>query len=127
MAENVTARTDREHREALDQVVDHGHADSRSEAIRQTSQAELARMGYLNGTLMDTPLRKTVREFARLFIYGGFAWLGLTVMLSLSLRLGGVWMLAIGFVLLGLDQLLARVEPGVTDRLNGLVPWGQTA
>lgn len=127
MAENVTARTDREHREALDQVVDHGHADSRSEAIRQTSQAELARMGYLNGTLMDTPLRKTVREFARLFIYGGFAWLGLTVMLSLSLRLGGVWMLAVGFVLLGLDQLLARVEPTVTDRLNGLVRRGEPA
>lgn len=127
MAENVTARTDKDHREALDQLVEHGYADSRSEAIRQTSQAELARMGYLNGTQMDTPLRKTVREFARVFVYGGFAWLGLTVMLSLSLRLGGVWMLAVGFVLLGIDQLLGRVEPRITDRLNGLFSRGEPA
>jgi len=127
MARNVTARTDSEHREALDKLVEHGHADSRSEAIRQTSQAELARMGYLNGTDMDTPLRKTVREMARLFVYVGFAWMGFAVLWSVEVRLGGVFLILVGMGCLGVDQLLAKIEPRVTDRLHGLVSRGETA
>lgn len=120
MAKNVTARTDQEHREALDKYVDHGYADSRSEAVRQTSQAELARKGYLNGTELDTPLRQTFREFARMFAYSGFAWLGISVLWAVQLRLGGIFLLFMGMVMFGVDQLLAKVEPRVTDRLNGL-------
>lgn len=121
MAENVTARTDQEHREALDQYVRDGHADSRSEAVRQTSQAELARIGYLNGTELDTPLRQTVREFARIFCYAGFAWFGFAVLWSVEVRLGGVFLILMGAILLGVDRALAKVEPKVTDRLTALV------
>jgi hypothetical protein len=127
MAQNVTARTDKEHREALDHYVEHGHADSRSEAVRQTSQAELARMGYLNGATMDTSLRQTVREFARLFSYGGIFWFGFTILWSVEIRLAGVFLLCVGLVLFGVDQLLAKVEPRVTDRINRLFSRGETA
>lgn len=127
MAKQVTVRTDKDHREALDLMQEYGEADSRAEAMRASSQAELARRGYLNGSDMDTPLRKTFREFARLFSYGGFAWLGFTVMWSLEFRLAGVWLLTVGLVLFGVDRGLARVEPRVTDRINGLLTRSETA
>jgi hypothetical protein len=127
MAKTTSARTDKEHREALERLVEYGDADSPSEALRQTSQAELARRGYLNGTSMDTPLRQTVRELGRFFAYGGILWMLFTVMWSAPVRLAGAALLALGLVLFGVDQALARVEPGVTDRLSRLNPWGEAA
>lgn len=121
MAKTIGARADKEHREALERLVEHGDADSQSEALRQTSQAELARRGYLNGTQLDTPLRQTFREFSRLFVYGGFAWLGISVLWAVQIRLGGVFMLAIGLLMYAIDQSLGTVEPAVTDRLTGLL------
>jgi len=121
MAQNIAARADKDHREALDDMVEDGHADSRSEALRQTSQASLARMGYLNGTTKDTTLRQTVREFARLFVYGGFAWFAFTVLWSVEVRLAGMVLVTFGVALLGADRLLAQVEPSVTKRLHGLL------
>jgi len=127
MAQNVTARTDQSHRDALDAYVSDGEADSRSEALRETSTAELARMGYMNGTTKDTTLRKLFREFARVFSYGGFAWLGLTVMMDLALRLAGVWLLAVGLVLFGIDRGLARLEPRVSNGIKGIFIQGEKA
>lgn len=127
MAKTIGARTDDEHREALDRLVEHSGADSRSEALRQTSQAELARRGYLNGTRLDTPLRRTVREFARLFAYAGFAWFGFAVLWSVEVRLGGLALLGLAAVLLAVDRALGAVEPRVTERLHALVPGGEAA
>lgn len=127
MAKTIGARTDKEHREALEKIVEHGDADSPSEALRQTSQAELARRGYLNGATMDTSLRQTVREFARIFSYGGIFWFGFTVLWSVEVRLAGVFLLCVGLALFGVDQLLAKVEPKVTDRINSLFSRGETA
>jgi hypothetical protein len=127
MAKNVTARSDKEHREALDRFVDHGGADNRSDALQQTSRAELARRGYLDGTRLDTPLRQLVREFSRLFIYGGFAWLGVSVLWSVELRLSGIFLLFMGWLMFALDRGLARVEPSITTKLSGLVSRAESA
>jgi len=121
MAEHKTVRLDKEHESALESMVEDGNANDMSGAIRQTSQAELARMGYLNGTTKDTTLRQTVREFARLMIYAGFAWFGFTVLWDVQIRLAGLVLLAVGVVLLGADRMLAQVEPTVTNRIHGLL------
>jgi len=90
MAKNTTARTDQDHREALDAMVDAGEADSKSEALRQTSQSDLARRGYLNGTHKPR-LSGIADEFAKAFAWIGIGWLGVTMLYPVGYRLGAVF------------------------------------
>jgi len=121
MAKNVTARTDKDHRDALDAYQEDGKADSRSEALRQTSQASLARQGYLNGTTKDTMLRRTIREASKLTIYAAVFALGMTLYYPVSFRAVVLVLIIAGLLLQGVDTLLAKVEPTVSQRMKQLV------
>jgi len=119
--ERINGQVEPEQKEFLDDYVESGKADNRSKALREAIIALQHTEGYRNGVAKDTTLRQTIREFARLFIYAGFAWFAFTVLWSVEIRLAGVFLLALGVVLLGTDRLLAQVEPSVSDRLNGLI------
>jgi len=119
MAENVTARTDKDHRDALTAMVDSGEADSISEALRQTSQADLARRGYVDGPNGDTALVKTAYELSRALAWVGIAWLVVTALYPVALRVGGVFALVSAFGMWGVAQALQRAEPNITNRIFG--------
>jgi len=121
MAENVTARTDKDHRTALEQLVEDGHADSLSEALRQTSQRELARMGYLNGTQRDTTLRQFIREAGKLSTYAAIFALGMSLFYPFAFRVPVMILIIGGMVLFGVDAGLARVEPRVSNNIKRFV------
>lgn len=94
MAENVTARTDKDHREALDEMVESGQADSRSEALRQTSQADLARRGFLNGVQRrGGQLAGAFKESAKYLFVAALTWLGVTVWFPFGYRTPAVVLL----------------------------------
>jgi len=120
MAQTVSARADTDHREALEDYADDGHADSQSEALRQTSQAELARRGYLNGN-GNTKLKWLTKEFSRAFVWIGVAWLALTVAFPVEFRMGAVFALFAAVSCSGLYVVLDTHEPRVSEKLNGLL------
>lgn len=96
MAKQVTVRADRDHRDALEGMIDRDEADSMAEAMRQTSQAELARRGYLNGN-GDKPW--LMREIGKLSAYLGVGWLAFTLFYPVTLRVWVVVFFAIAAVM----------------------------
>lgn len=121
MADNVTARTDKDHRIALEKMVTNGEADSLSEALRQTSQDGLRDRGYLNGGAPMTGLRRGVRMVGYWFVLFTAAWVGLTYFYALEFRLPAVFFVLAALTCFAVDYGLRHVEPNVSRRLAGLV------
>jgi len=119
--EHLGGEVEAEQKKFLDDYVESGKAENRSKAMRDAIVALQHKEGYRNGVPKDTPLRQTIREFARFLIYAGFAWFAFTVLWSVEIRLAGVLLLAVGVILLGVDRFLAQVEPNVTNRLHAVV------
>jgi len=119
MAQTISARADTEHQDALEEYVNDGNADSVSEAVRQTSQAELARQGYLNGN-GNTTLKWVSKEFSRAFAWIGVAWLAFTFALPVQYRLGAIAALSAALACSGLYALLDTHEPHVSQKLVSL-------
>jgi len=90
MAHTIGCKTDQDHEDGLEAMIDDGQADSMSEALRQTSRAELARQGYLNGTHKPR-LSGIADEFAKAFAWIGIGWLGVTMVYPVGYRLGAVF------------------------------------
>lgn len=120
MAQTVSARADTDHREALEDYADDGNADSPSEALRQTSQAELARQGYLNGN-GNTTLKWASKEFSRAFAWIGVAWLAFTFTAPVEYRLGAVFALSAALACSALYVLLDTHEPHISERLGKIL------
>lgn len=111
MAKNTTARTDKDHREALQRMVDSGEADSASEALRQTSYADLARRGYLNGS---RGVERAAEEFGKAFGWVGVGWLAVTAIYPVEYRVGAVFALVASVACFGVSRVVrARGVGGV--------------
>lgn len=121
MADNVTARADKDHRNALERMVERGEADSLSEALRQTSQDGLRERGYLNGGTPMTGLRRGVRMIGYWFVMFAAAWIGLTYFYALEFRVPAVFFVLAGLTCFVVDYGLRHAEPGVSRRIAGLV------
>ena len=114
MAKNVAARVDKDHREALDRMVEDDKADSRSEAFRQTSQHALADRGYLNGDGNGSSW--LLREIGKLWAYLGVGWLGFTLFYPVSLRVWVVVFFIGAVVSFGTAEALDRGVIGSVQR-----------
>jgi hypothetical protein len=121
MSKSTSVRLDTDHATAITEMVDAGEADSPSEALRQTSQADLARRGYLSGGGgAMTGLRRGVRTVGSWFFLFAVAWVGVTYWYTIDFRLPAAALILSGLFCYGLDRfVLQRYEPGVTRRLNG--------
>lgn len=120
MSKSTSVRLDSDHEQALGEMVRAGEADSASEALRQTSQADLVRRGYLSGRGAMTTLRRGVRMVGSWFFLFAVAWIGVTYWYSIGFRLPAVGMVISGLVCYGVDRfVLQRHEPHITARLNG--------
>lgn len=113
MSQTVTAKLDNDQVEYLQELVDRGHADSISEAVRNEVDAEWVPW--------NTPLRKWARVFANVTGLFGLLWLTLTMAFPLGFRVWAFPFLAMSVGLFGFDRVLAYVEPGVSRRLFGRI------
>ena len=118
MASRKTVRLNKTQENAITDMAERGIADNESEALRTMLNAGMHEYGYNNGEYRNTNLRSVVQEATRILLYAGIAWLGLTVFLPLQFRALSVVLVVGGVFLLGVDQLLKRVEPRVTDSLK---------
>lgn len=111
MSQPVTAKLDNEQVEYLQNLVDRGHADSISEAVRNEISSEYVPW--------NTPLRKWTRVFANIFGTAAAIWIGLTFMAPVGYRTVAIPFLTVAFGMYLFDQVLGYVEPGVSHRLFG--------
>lgn len=118
MAERVTARTDKDHREALDQMIERGEADSRSEALRQTSQANLARRGYMNGHGTQS-VAAGLQTVGTVFGLVGLAWLAATMFWPVTLRTPSMAFLVAAVGCFAVKRAVTRFEPRTIERIFG--------
>lgn len=126
MSEKLGIAFDETQVDALEQMQEEGKADSYSEAGRIACAVGLQEMGYTNGGYSQTMLRRAVREVAKLFLVAGFVIVGLTYFYPLGFRIMAVGPILSGLFLLGVERVLASVEPTVSNRLKGLF-GGETA
>lgn len=124
MAKPVSVRTDKDHREALDAFVDDGNADSKSEAMRATSRAELAKRGYINGHTNKTFLRLAMVRFSQVFLITGVVWTGLTWYYPRVYAMPAIGLFISGLFLAGVGRALETYEPTVTHKLKDIASWG---
>jgi len=121
MSKTVSSVLDQDHRNALEVYQEDGRAESFSEAQRLTSRAELARQGYLNGTSRDTMLRRTIREASKIAIYPAIFALGIALFYPFAFRAPALVLIIAGLVLQGVDAILAKVEPTVSNHMKQIV------
>lgn len=118
MAEPISARTDNDHREALDRMVARGEADSPSEALRQTSQAELARRGYMNGhgSYVVSAAFAKIGEVLGIL---GMALLAATLFWPVSARWPALVTLIVAVVCYGISRGVVNWEPQIIEQIFG--------
>lgn len=124
MSKNTSVVLQEDHLDGLKEMVESGHADNRSEALKMTMQSGFREYGVVSHTSTDTRLRETARRLAFGFAMVGAVVLGLTYFGSIEARLLGIvpWMMALGCY--GVDRGLGQVEPAVSNRLRGVLPSG---
>lgn len=120
MAKQVNVRTTKETREALERLVDEGEADSRAGAMRKAARESLEARGYLDGHTPMTGLRRSIRTVGAWFMLFAVAWVGLTYWYSIAWRLPAAGLVMSGLFCYGVDRLLARHEPKLSNRLSAL-------
>jgi hypothetical protein len=117
MARSKGYRLDDQQHLGIRAVADHDHDGNNSEAARRVVAAGLRELGYPGGEYRDTRLRRYLRELSRALGYAAVAWLGVTFWFGIELRLPAV-VLALGAVLvLAVESVLSRHEPGVSQAL----------
>jgi len=107
MSQTVSAKLDNDQVEHLKQQVDQGRADSISEAVRNE----------INGENGRTALRGAVMRFGDAFGLVAIIWLGLTFLYPLGFRMFAIPVFVVSVSLYGLDRVLGRYEPAVSNRL----------
>lgn len=89
MSKSTSIRLDNDHEDALDRMVKRGDADSPSEALRQTSQRDLARRGYLTGN-GPSPLAKALDTVGLVCGIIGLVWVAVTFLYPVEVRIWAV-------------------------------------
>jgi hypothetical protein len=102
---------DKNHRDAIDHLIDEGQADSPSDAAKQLIHDGATRRGIWNGhnpsTAAGTGLKRLASEFTRAFTWIGIAFLALTIFYPIEYRLPAVFAF---FAALGCSALYVAVE-----------------
>jgi Arc/MetJ-type ribon-helix-helix transcriptional regulator len=121
MAKNTSVQLQEDHLDGLQEMVDAGQADNRSEALRMAMQSGFREYGVVSYTETETRLRETARQLGVGFAMVGAVMLGLVYFGSVELRLLGIvpWIMALACY--GVDRGLARVEPRVSLRLERIL------
>lgn len=120
MGKRITGNFDQDEVDGLKQMKKDRDIEHASEAVRIASRAGLQRMGYVEGTNRDTPLRKTSRRFADAFAIVGLIFLGLTWFYPIGFRMIVVGPFAASLACYGLDRVLKHYEPAVSNRINSI-------
>jgi len=126
MAETKSARFTKEQTAAIEDMVEKGKADNESEAHRMFVNAGMREYGYTNGGYNQTTLRKATQEMAKVFLVAGLALVGVTFFYPVTFRLMAIGPIVSGLFLLGVERILADVEPSVSNKIRGLF-GGETA
>lgn len=126
MSEKIGVTLDEYQVDGLDEMKEQGRADSYSEAGRIAIATGLEELGHTNGSTVKTPLRATTHELAKLFLWAGFVLMGITFFYPIELRILVVGPITSGLFLLGVNRLLANIEPRVSNKLRSLI-GGETA
>lgn len=112
MSKATSVRVDNDHEAALGKMVDRGEADNPSEALRQTSQAELARRGYLDNSHATSYWAWALQRIAMAFMYVGAGAVAVLYFLPVRFRLVAVVPLLAGLVCLVGSRALAMHHDG---------------
>jgi hypothetical protein len=109
MAERQRLYLDKNHRDAIQHLVDDGQADTPSDAAKQLIHDGATRRGIWNGprTATGAGLQRIAAEFARAFTWIGVAILALTIFYPIEYRLPAVFAF---FAALGCSALYVAVE-----------------
>lgn len=133
MARSQGVRIDSELEDVVDDLQDRGLADDTSDAIRRLAHAGMQDYGYQNGTHYQTPshqasgLQTAAGEFARAFAWVGIAWLALTLMFPIEIRLGAVFAFAAALGCSGLYVVLENHEDHVKTIVKRVFRRGDNA
>lgn len=114
MGERPSIRIDDHHKDALQRMVENSDADNFSEAFRQTSQAELARRGYLDGS-GDSYWAWLLRRVGFAFMYAGLGAVAVFYFLPVAVRLVAVVPLLSGLVCLAGSRAIEVHHNGGVD------------
>lgn len=108
-------------KDTVEAMAQNGDADTASEAIRDAIEHYAATRGYYNGEKRDTYLRKVFGRMAWSFAYVGIGVVAVFYFLPLQFRIAAVVPFLGSVVCLAMEQLLARHEPAVSERLRNLI------
>lgn len=115
MAKQVNTRLERRQIDGIEEMVDAGMADNQSEAHRMALDAGLADHGCANGHSRTTWLQLFSSEMSKVLIYLTVGWMGATLFFPVEFRFVSVYLFAATIGVVGVDRVLARLEPSVTD------------
>jgi hypothetical protein len=109
MAERQQVYLDKDHRDAIQHLVDDGQADNPSDAAKQLIRDGADRRGIWNGpnSVTRTGLKRLASEFTRAFTWIGVAILAVTIFYPVEYRLPAVFAF---FAALGCSALYVAVE-----------------
>lgn len=127
MADPVSVRLDKTQKEGLEAMSENDDAANPSEALRVCVNIGLQECGYANGVKVDTALRQTARRFADTLAGVALVMLGVTMLYPVEFRVFVFGPLMASIACYGLDRVLAKKEPGVSNWLRGLLSRGEAA
>jgi hypothetical protein len=127
MAQRERLYLEKQQRDGLEAVVEHGGADNESEAARRLINAGMAELGYGDGAPAESPLKQLSAEFGRAFAWVGVAWLAITLVAPVELRLGAVFAFAAALGCSVLYVVFDKHEPGISAALKRLFGGGESA
>jgi len=107
MPDVASTNLETDHQEALQAYQDDGYAESRSEAIKQTSRAELARKGYMNG-YSNGAVQWIAYKLGELSAIVGVAWLAFFYFFPVQYRAGAVFWFVVALLSFGVAELAKR-------------------
>lgn len=117
MGEHRSLRLDKDQRDAIDDMVDRGRADTKTEAAKKFLNVGMQKYGYTPAGDSNTTLRTMAAEFARLFAYVGVAWIAFFWAFPVEFRLVGVLVVVAALGMVGVYVGLGYVEPDLSRRL----------
>jgi hypothetical protein len=114
MGDPTTVRLDADHQNALDEMIDEGHADNQSEALRQTSRSQLVQEGYFTGS-GESYWTLLLRRVGYAFMYAGVGVVAVFYFLPAPFRITAVAPLISGLVCLGASRAIEEYQTEPTN------------
>lgn len=117
MADPKTVRLDTDHQSAIEDMIEEGDADTHSEAIRQTSRAQLAREGHLAGSGGTGYWAWALRRMAFASMYAGLGAIAIFYFMPLSIRFIAVVPMLAGIICLVTSRAIEAHQPITTPHI----------